>query len=138
MWLSRLAVDVTPLRESRDFRLLTAGSLVTGLALGRPCSGRERSSRGPDRMRGRMSSVFSLVVASGPRLGDIESGTVAARTSAQFSVVSGGLACLASVGLVALAFPQLAAHDGDWIRAGAVGAPRARWVSLSRSPPPAR
>src|SRR5215475_2686568 len=31
MRLSRLAVDVTPLRESRDFRLLTAGSLVTGL-----------------------------------------------------------------------------------------------------------
>ena len=31
MWFSRLAVDVTPLRESRDFRLLTAGSLVTGL-----------------------------------------------------------------------------------------------------------
>jgi len=69
-----------------------------------------------------MSSVFSLVVASGPRLGDIESGTVAALTSAQFSVVSGGLACLASVGLIALAFPQLAAYDGERIGAGAVGA----------------
>ena len=31
----------------------------------------------PDAMRGRMSSVFSLVVTSGPRLGDVESGTVA-------------------------------------------------------------
>ena len=31
MWLKRLAVDITPLRESRDFRLLTAGSLITGL-----------------------------------------------------------------------------------------------------------
>jgi MFS family permease len=31
----------------------------------------------PDRMRGRMSAVFSLVVSGGPRLGDIESGTVA-------------------------------------------------------------
>ncbi|HET7053980.1 MAG TPA: MFS transporter [Solirubrobacterales bacterium] len=79
----------------------------------------------PDRMRGRMSSVFSLVVASGPRLGDIESGSVAALTSAQFSVVSGGLACLASVGLIALAFPQLAAYDGDRIGAGAVGAEEA-------------
>src|SRR5438309_1251753 len=29
--LSRIAVDVRPLRESRDFRLLTLGSLVTGL-----------------------------------------------------------------------------------------------------------
>ncbi len=29
--LSRIAVDVQPLRESRDFRLLVAGSLITGL-----------------------------------------------------------------------------------------------------------
>src|SRR6185503_19938468 len=74
----------------------------------------------PDRMRGRMSSVFGLVVAGGPRLGDIESGTVAALTSVSFSVVSGGLACLASVGLVAALFPQLAAYDGGAIGAGAV------------------
>jgi MFS family permease len=65
----------------------------------------------PDRMRGRVSSVFSLVVAGGPRLGDVESGTVAAIASPGFSVVSGGLVCLASVGVVALAFPQLAAYD---------------------------
>jgi MFS family permease len=67
----------------------------------------------PDHMRGRMSSVFMLVVASGPRLGDIESGTVASLTSPQFSVVSGGLACIASVGVVAFALPGLAAYDGD-------------------------
>ena len=30
-WLSRIAVDGRPLRESRDFRLLTAGTLITGL-----------------------------------------------------------------------------------------------------------
>ena len=49
-------------------------------------------------MRGRMSSVFSLVVTSGPRLGDIESGTVASLTSARFSMASGGLACVAGTG----------------------------------------
>lgn len=65
----------------------------------------------PDRMRGRISSVFSLVVAGGPRLGDIESGTVAAITSPEFSVVSGGLICLASVGVIAVAFPQLTGYD---------------------------
>lgn len=64
-----------------------------------------------DEMRGRVSSVYSLVVAGGPRLGDVESGSVAAVTSPAFSVVSGGLLCLASVGVVALAFPQLAAYD---------------------------
>jgi MFS family permease len=73
-----------------------------------------------DRMRGRMSSVFSLVVAGGPRLGDVESGTVAAVTSPAFSVVSGGLVCLASVGLIAAAFPELSAYDGDAVGAGEV------------------
>jgi hypothetical protein len=29
--ISRIAVDISALRESRDFRLLTAGSLITGL-----------------------------------------------------------------------------------------------------------
>jgi predicted MFS family arabinose efflux permease len=66
----------------------------------------------PDRLRGRMSSVFSLVVASGPRLGDIESGTVAAAATPRASVVSGGLACVASVGIVAMLFPELARYDG--------------------------
>jgi MFS family permease len=67
----------------------------------------------PDHMRGRMSSVFSLVVASGPRLGDVESGTVASLSTPRFSVVSGGLACVASVAVVAVLFPQLAMYDGN-------------------------
>ncbi len=65
----------------------------------------------PDAMRGRMSSVFSLVVTSGPRLGDIESGTVASLTSVRFSVVSGGVACMLAVGVVMAAFPALARYD---------------------------
>jgi MFS family permease len=73
----------------------------------------------PDEMRGRISSVFSLVVAGGPRLGDIESGTVAAIATPEFSVVSGGLVCLASVGVIAIAFPQLAAYDGAKVGQGA-------------------
>jgi MFS family permease len=64
----------------------------------------------PDKLRGRMSAVFSLVVTSGPRLGDIESGTVAGLTSAMTSVISGGVACVLGVGLIMLAFPQLAAY----------------------------
>ncbi len=66
----------------------------------------------PDQMRGRMSSVFSLVVTSGPRLGDVESGAVAALGGVRFSVVSGGLATVAGAALIALAFPALAAFDG--------------------------
>jgi MFS family permease len=67
----------------------------------------------PDAMRGRMSSVFSLVVTSGPRLGDVEAGSVAALASPRFSVTSGGLACVAGVAVVVLAFPALLAYDAD-------------------------
>ncbi len=70
----------------------------------------------PDHMRGRMSSVFSLVVSGGPRLGDIESGAVAGAAGVRFSVVSGGLACLAGVAAIVIAFPALARYDtADWI-----------------------
>jgi hypothetical protein len=65
----------------------------------------------PEAMRGRMMSVFGLVVTGGVRLGDIESGSVAALSSARFAVVSGGLACIASVGVVLFAFPALARFD---------------------------
>ena len=51
------------------------------------------------------------MVTSGPRLGDIESGAVAAATSARFSMASGGLACVAGTGLIVLAFPALAAYE---------------------------
>ena len=67
----------------------------------------------PDRLRGRMSSVFSLVVTSGPRLGDIESGLVAGLAGAPGSVLIGGAGCVAGVGLTLLAFPALAAYEAD-------------------------
>jgi MFS family permease len=70
----------------------------------------------PDRLRGRMSSVHSLVVTSGPRLGDVRAGAVAALAGARFSVVSGGLACIAGALLIALRFPTLVRYDADdWL-----------------------
>jgi MFS family permease len=67
----------------------------------------------PDAMRGRMSSVFSLVVTSGPRLGDVEAGAVASLASPRLSVLSGGLACVVCAGLVVAAFPALARYDKE-------------------------
>ncbi|MBV9050136.1 MAG: MFS transporter [Solirubrobacterales bacterium] len=67
----------------------------------------------PDRLRGRMSAVFSLVVTSGPRLGDIESGSVAGAAGPRFSVLSGGLACLFGVVVIVAAFPALARYGSD-------------------------
>lgn len=67
----------------------------------------------PDRLRGRMSSVFSLVVTSGPRLGDIESGLMAGLAGALNSVLIGGIGCLIGVGVTVIAFPELAAYEAD-------------------------
>ncbi len=64
----------------------------------------------PDGLRGRVTSIHTLVVTSGPRLGDIEASVVAALTSPQFAVVSGGVACVAGVWVVARHFPELAHH----------------------------
>jgi MFS family permease len=61
----------------------------------------------PDRLRGRVSAVFSMVVVGGPSLGDIEAGAVASAFSPAVSIVSGGIAVLAGVGLVALTNPEL-------------------------------
>lgn len=56
----------------------------------------------PDEYRGRLQGVFTVVVAGGPRLGDVEAGTVAALAGETVSVISGGLLCIAgAVGLVA-------------------------------------
>jgi MFS family permease len=47
----------------------------------------------PDEMRGRMQGVFIVVVAGGPRLGDLRAGATASFTSVTFSWVGGGLVC---------------------------------------------
>jgi predicted MFS family arabinose efflux permease len=60
----------------------------------------------PDELRGRLSSINYLVVAGGPRLGDLEAGLVASLFSVQASVVSGGLLCIAGAGLIAWLAPS--------------------------------
>lgn len=65
----------------------------------------------PDEYRGRLQGVFTVVVAGGPRLGDVESGGIATLTSEAFSVVSGGLACVLAVGALCVAMPQFLRYD---------------------------
>jgi hypothetical protein len=65
----------------------------------------------PDELRGRLSSIHSAVVTGGPRLGDIETGVVTALTGPEFAVVSGGLACIVGVILIALKMPRFANYE---------------------------
>jgi MFS family permease len=64
----------------------------------------------PDEMRGRMQGVFIVVVAGGPRLGDLRAGATAAAFGVTVSWVGGALAATVLVGLALLA-PALRNYD---------------------------
>jgi MFS family permease len=61
----------------------------------------------PDALRGRVTAVESVFISASNELGALESGLVATLTSAVFAVVSGGVACVIVVGLVAWRIPAL-------------------------------
>ena len=61
----------------------------------------------PDELRGRVASVNKAVVSGGPLLGDTRAGVQATLTSAGSSIVTGGLACLAAVAVIAWRFPVM-------------------------------
>ncbi len=64
----------------------------------------------PERFRSRMSSIQMAVVQGGPRVGDMESGTVATLTSVEFSVISGGLACIVGAAVIGALMPVFRHH----------------------------
>jgi len=61
----------------------------------------------PDRLRGRLSSLYLAQVNTAPALGNTEAGIVAQLFSLTASVVSGGLACLAGALVLGALFPAL-------------------------------
>jgi MFS family permease len=65
----------------------------------------------PDEMRGRMQGVFIVVVAGGPRLGDLRAGGTAAAAGASASWVGGGIACVVVVLVLAAAVPALVRYQ---------------------------
>jgi len=58
-------------------------------------------------LRGRMSSINSIFTSSGPQLGQFESGVVAAWLGAQLSALTGGVATLFILIVVAASFPRV-------------------------------
>jgi MFS family permease len=65
----------------------------------------------PDSLRGRLASIELLSYSVGPTLGNFEAGVVASIFSIRFSVVSGGVLCVAGCLLCALALPAFRHYD---------------------------
>ena len=61
----------------------------------------------PDRLRGRLSSLYLAQVTTAPALGNTEAGIAAELFSVTFSVVSGGLACVAGALILGALIPAL-------------------------------
>lgn len=70
-------------------------------------------TRTPSDMIGRLSGLELTVVASGPALGDLEAGALAAVTSVRFSVVAGGIGCLVGIAVMAVAMPAFGRYDAS-------------------------
>ena len=64
----------------------------------------------PDALRGRVSAVNMIFIAASNQLGAVESGFLAAATSATFAVVSGGIGCLLVVAFTAWRLPELRSY----------------------------
>ncbi len=72
-----------------------------------------RQLQTPDYIRGRMVGINQVFFQGGPQLGEIEAGLAAQAFGTPFAIVSGGLACMVGVGLVALRWPQLHRYNGE-------------------------
>ena len=77
----------------------------------------------PDQLRGRLAGVEMLSYSVGPSAGQLRAGAVASVSTPRFAAASGGLLCVAAVGVVCLALP------GFWAVSGRPG-------EVSRAPEP--
>jgi MFS family permease len=66
-----------------------------------------------DRIRGRLDGIAMAVWATGPAVGNIESGVVATLTTPATSVVAGGVLTIVGVGVLRLALPGFVRYDSQ-------------------------
>ncbi len=66
-----------------------------------------------DRYRGRLNGIGMAVWATGPSVGDIESGVVAHFTTVPFSIVFGGVLCVAGIGVLRWFAPTFWRYDAQ-------------------------
>ena len=67
----------------------------------------------PDHLRGRMTSVVRIFSNGGPQLGNFEAGLVAALIGAPLSVMTGGIANLILIAVIAWRIPRLTKFESD-------------------------
>ncbi|MEV4969988.1 MFS transporter [Streptomyces scopuliridis] len=67
----------------------------------------------PEELRGRLAGIEVLSYSVGPQLGQIRAGAMAGWTGTRPAIWGGGLACLASVGLLAAVLPRLVTYDAE-------------------------
>ncbi|HEV7146970.1 MAG TPA: MFS transporter [Pedococcus sp.] len=65
----------------------------------------------PDHLRGRLQGVFIVVVAGGPRLGELAGGFLASGIGEALTAVVGGLACIIAIAVLARAQPGFLRYD---------------------------
>jgi len=80
-----------------------------------------RNLETPDYIRGRMTSVNMIFFMGGPQLGDFEAGMLAGWMGAPFSVVTGGVATLFVIALMAKKLPILRQYDHTLRRLPRIG-----------------
>ncbi len=61
----------------------------------------------PDEYRGRITALEYVVGAAGPQVGNFRAGVVAGVSSGSAAIVTGGIACVAGIAILALRIPQL-------------------------------
>ena len=67
----------------------------------------------PDALRGRLQGIFIVVVAGGPRLGDVVLGGAAEGLGEAWAAIAGGLACAAVVTAFAVLQPRFLAYAAE-------------------------
>ena len=95
-------------------------ALALTLAVGGAADGVSAIFRGailqaavPDQLRGRVQSIFSLIVTGGPRVGDVVTGAVASMLAVWSPLVGGGIAMLLVIWLLFHRTPSFKEYDRD-------------------------
>jgi Transmembrane secretion effector len=95
-------------------------ALTAVLAVGGAADGISAIFRGailqaavPDHLRGRVQSIFTIIVTGGPRVGDVVTGAVAGMLAIWSPLVAGGTVMLLLVWVLARRVPSFARYDSE-------------------------